>query len=111
MNTWHIAPHYTAAQLTRLHEEARERAHALRAEAMDNFWRDVGEVVVTQPDEGTFKAFSAICPHQGCSVGSVADDVITCPCHGSTFSIADGSVQGGPARGPLTAVPVTVSGT
>lgn len=46
MNTWHTAPHYTAAQLARLHEEARERAHALRAEAMDNFWRDVGEVVV-----------------------------------------------------------------
>lgn len=69
------------------------------------------KVVVTQPSAGEYKAFTAVCTHQGCVVASVADGVITCPCHGSTFSIADGSVQGGPAKGPLTAVPVTVSGT
>ena len=28
-------------------------------------------VVVTQPEAGTYKAFSAICTHQGCLVGSV----------------------------------------
>lgn len=47
MNTWHTAPRYTAAQLALLHDEARERAQALRAEAMDNFWRGVGDAVVT----------------------------------------------------------------
>lgn len=46
MNTWHTAPRHTAAELARLHDEARERAQALRAEAMDAFWRDVGEAVV-----------------------------------------------------------------
>ena len=47
---------------------------------------------MTQPTAGTFKAFSAICTHQGCMVGEVADGTIICPCHGSQFTIADGSV-------------------
>ena len=68
------------------------------------------KVVVTQPAEGEFKGFSAICTHQGCPVASVADGVIMCPCHGSAFSIEDGSVQGGPATKPLGAVEVTVKG-
>jgi Rieske Fe-S protein len=69
-----------------------------------------GPVVVTQPQAGQFKAFSAICTHQGCTVAGVQDGVIVCPCHGSTFSISDGSVQGGPAPSALPAVKVTVSG-
>jgi Rieske Fe-S protein len=66
------------------------------------------EVVVTQPSEGTFKGFSAICTHQGCVVDNVSDGVISCPCHGSQFSAADGSVVGGPAPSPLPEVPVEV---
>jgi Rieske Fe-S protein len=69
------------------------------------------KVVVTQPEAGTYKAFTAVCTHQGCTVASVANGTITCPCHGSTFSAADGSVQGGPAPSPLTSIPVSVSGT
>ncbi|MEU3732509.1 Rieske (2Fe-2S) protein [Streptomyces sp. NPDC033538] len=68
------------------------------------------KVVVTQPAAGDFKAFSATCTHQGCAVKSVADGVINCPCHNSNFSITDGSVRSGPARKPLPAVPITVSG-
>ncbi|WP_030865241.1 Rieske (2Fe-2S) protein [Streptomyces sp. NRRL S-37] len=68
------------------------------------------KVVVTQPTAGEFKAFSATCTHQGCAVKSVADGVINCPCHNSNFSIADGSVQSGPATKPLPAVEITVSG-
>ncbi|TNM39611.1 Rieske (2Fe-2S) protein [Nocardioides albidus] len=66
------------------------------------------ELVVTQPAEGEFKAFSALCTHQGCLVGSVADGAIHCPCHDSRFSAADGSVESGPASSPLAAVAVTV---
>ncbi|MEO8329635.1 MAG: Rieske (2Fe-2S) protein [Candidatus Nanopelagicales bacterium] len=66
------------------------------------------KVVVTQPEQGTFKAFSAICTHQGCVVSGVADGVISCPCHGSTYSAEDGSVLGGPAPSPLPEVPVEV---
>jgi Rieske Fe-S protein len=68
-------------------------------------------VVVTQPSAGTFKAFSAVCTHQGCTVGSVANNTITCPCHGSQFSAVDGSVKQGPAAGPLAAKTVAVNGT
>ncbi|MFE9974927.1 Rieske (2Fe-2S) protein [Streptomyces hirsutus] len=68
------------------------------------------KVVVTQPTAGEFKAFSATCTHQGCAVKSVADGVINCPCHNSNFSIADGSVQSGPATKPLPAMEITVSG-
>ncbi|MFI8950494.1 Rieske (2Fe-2S) protein [Streptomyces sp. NPDC053750] len=68
------------------------------------------KVVVTQPSAGEFKAFSATCTHQGCAVKSVSDGVINCPCHNSNFSITDGSVQSGPARKPLPAVQITVSG-
>jgi Rieske Fe-S protein len=65
---------------------------------------------VTQPAKGTFKAFSAVCTHAGCTVSSVANGVISCPCHGSKYSAADGSVQSGPAPAPLAAKKVTVQG-
>ncbi len=71
---------------------------------------DALKVVVTQPTAGDFKAFSAVCTHQGCTVNGVSDGVITCPCHGSTFDIATGAVRQGPATQPLPPKSVTVSG-
>jgi Rieske Fe-S protein len=68
------------------------------------------KVVVTQPQEGTYKAFTAVCTHQGCLVSSVADGSINCACHGSVFSAADGSVVKGPATGALAERKATVSG-
>ncbi|MGW2048211.1 Rieske (2Fe-2S) protein [Streptomyces sp. NPDC001858] len=68
------------------------------------------KVVVTQPTKDDFKAFSAVCTHQSCLVGSVADGIIHCPCHNSEFRIADGSVAGGPAPRPLPAEQITVEG-
>jgi Rieske Fe-S protein len=67
-------------------------------------------VVITQPTAGDFRAFTAICTHQGCTVGSVVNNEIICPCHGSTFSATDGSVIKGPATSPLTAAAITVEG-
>ena len=66
--------------------------------------------VVTQPKDGEFKAFSAICTHQGCPVGSVEDGVIVCPCHNSHFDITSGDPVSGPAQEPLPAVEFVTSG-
>jgi Rieske Fe-S protein len=67
------------------------------------------KTVITQPTAGTFKAFSSICTHAGCPVAEVTDS-INCNCHGSKFSLADGSVTAGPAQSPLPAKTVTVQG-
>jgi Rieske Fe-S protein len=67
-------------------------------------------IVITQPTAGAFKAFSAVCTHQGCVVGEV-ETTIDCPCHGSKFAIADGSVVKGPATAPLPALTASVSGS
>ena len=68
------------------------------------------QVVVTQPEAGSYKAFSAVCTHEGCLVAQVSNNAIMCPCHGAQFSASDGSVMGGPAPAPLASVPLTVSG-
>src|SRR5262249_9262940 len=38
-------------------------------------------VVVTQPKDGEFKGFTAVCTHLGCTVGSIRNGIIQCPCH------------------------------
>jgi Rieske Fe-S protein len=68
------------------------------------------QVVVVQPAEGEFKAFSSICTHQGCPVSKVEGEEIQCVCHGSVFSTADGSVVNGPATAPLEEVAISVDG-
>lgn len=66
--------------------------------------------VVTQPAKGDFKGFSAICTHLQCPVASVSGGTINCDCHGSQYSIEDGSVVAGPAPDPLPEQPITVKG-
>ncbi|WP_264031543.1 Rieske (2Fe-2S) protein [Cellulosimicrobium sp. SH8] len=70
---------------------------------------DGAPLLVTQPEEGTFAAFSAICTHQGCTVAP-GDGELLCPCHASRYDLATGAVLGGPAPSPLPEVPVTVDG-
>ncbi len=66
------------------------------------------KIVITQPEAGTFKAFTAVCTHAGCIVSSVSDGAIHCACHGSSYSVADGSVITGPATSPLAAIAIKV---
>ena len=68
------------------------------------------QIVITQPAVGSYKAFTAVCTHQGCIVSTVADGTIDCPCHGSKFSVKDGSVVNGPAPSPLAPVAIKVEG-
>ncbi len=68
------------------------------------------KVVVTQPSAGKFRAFSAVCTHEQCLVDRVANGTIDCPCHGSEFSVKNGSVVAGPAPSPLPRKSITVAG-
>ncbi|OPC81644.1 iron sulfur protein [Embleya scabrispora] len=70
---------------------------------------DDAKVVVTQPTAGDFKAFSAVCTHQQCLVGSVSGGRIHCPCHNSDYDANTGAVLGGPAPRPLAAKPIAVT--
>jgi Rieske Fe-S protein len=67
------------------------------------------DTVITQPQAGHFNAFSATCTHLGCTVAGVSNGTINCPCHGSRYSITDGTVTDGPATKPLPAKIVTVN--
>ena len=68
------------------------------------------KVVVTQPADGDFKAFTAVCTHQGCIVADVSGGTINCNCHGSKYNIEDGSVENGPATKGLAEIPISVDG-
>lgn len=67
------------------------------------------QILVTQPASGEYKAFTAVCTHQQCIINEVSGGTMNCPCHGSKFSITDGSVKAGPAPSPVAAKTVTVT--
>ena len=68
------------------------------------------KLVLTRDAAGTVRAFTATCPHQGCTVSDVTDGHIDCPCHGSRFDAATGAVVRGPATTGLRPVAVVVRG-
>ncbi len=56
------------------------------------------KVFIVRTTEGSIHALSSVCTHLGCITGYRASErVIVCPCHGSKFNPANGSVVGGPA--------------
>jgi len=64
--------------------------------------------VVVQPSSGTFVAFDAVCPHEGCTVAYFPHDkLFICPCHGSRFNGETGALVKGPATRGLT--PITIA--
>ncbi|WP_028477561.1 ubiquinol-cytochrome c reductase iron-sulfur subunit [Nocardia sp. CNY236] len=69
----------------------------------------IGNTVVTQPSAGTFVGLSSTCTHAGCTVATVSDGTINCPCHNSQFGL-DGSVAKGPATKPLAEKRIRVQG-
>lgn len=69
------------------------------------------QLIVTQPEAGEFRAFSAVCPHAQVILSEVTSDDIYCGNgHGSRFAIDDGAIINGPATSPLTAIEVAVEG-
>ncbi|MGL5827156.1 MAG: Rieske (2Fe-2S) protein [Nocardioides sp.] len=74
------------------------------------------QVVVVQPADGDFKAYSAVCPHQQCVFTEVVDNTIKCGgCHQAEFAAADGKNTAGPNGGDaaladLQVVQIAVNG-
>ncbi len=68
------------------------------------------KVVVVQPAEGEFKAYTAVCTHQQELVTSVQEGVIHCANHGSVYDAATGEPTQGPAPSPLAEVAIKVEG-
>jgi thiosulfate dehydrogenase [quinone] large subunit len=59
------------------------------------------------PEAGTFAAFDAVCPHEGCIVAfSPQAERFICPCHGSEFNGKTGALVNGPAPRGLGKIPV-----
>jgi nitrite reductase/ring-hydroxylating ferredoxin subunit/uncharacterized membrane protein len=56
-------------------------------------------------------AIGATCPHLGGPLdkGTIEDDQVTCPWHGSVFCLTDGRLLHGPATAPVTAFDVRVA--
>ena len=65
-------------------------------------------IVITQPQRGEFRAFSAVCTHEGQTVGRVDNNTITCLFHGSQYDAATGNVTTGPATAALAPVKIAV---
>ncbi len=59
-------------------------------------------VLVSRTETGGVAAISAVCTHRGGPLdqGAFADGCVTCPWHGSVFSLTDGGVVRGPASFP-----------
>ena len=58
------------------------------------------------------RAIGATCPHLGGPLdeGPIEGDTVTCPWHGSVFSLGDGALIHGPAMMPVAAYEVRVKG-
>ncbi|WP_404815737.1 Rieske (2Fe-2S) protein [Streptomyces thermolineatus] len=65
-------------------------------------------ILVARTAEDEYKAFSAVCTHQGCPLDEIRDGLANCPCHRSLFDPATGRAEQGPAVDPLPSVPVRV---
>jgi Rieske Fe-S protein len=65
--------------------------------------------IVSQPTKGKAACFSAICPHQGCTVAASGSEDLACPCHGSTFKATTGALVKGPATTGLPKVEVDLT--
>ena len=69
-----------------------------------------GAILFKTKDEKVY-ALSRICTHQGCSVDfDLAQNKLTCPCHGATYETVDGNVISGPTIKNLKKINVKIDG-
>ena len=69
-----------------------------------------GRQIMLYRHDGRLYAIDNICSHAGglLSRGPVADLTVTCPLHGSRFSLATGCVSRGPASQPQPVLPTRI---
>jgi thiosulfate dehydrogenase [quinone] large subunit len=85
-------------------------AGALPAGQALEFSLPTGEPAVLVHNDAGYSAYVALCTHSGCTVHATPDaQVLVCPCHGAQFDPgANGEAVKGPARRPLSSVPITM---
>jgi cytochrome b6-f complex iron-sulfur subunit len=70
-----------------------------------------GKLIVVRTSATAVAALSAICTHQGCTVGFVSTtQLLLCPCHQAEFTLT-GAVARSPASTPLKTYVATLSGS
>jgi nitrite reductase/ring-hydroxylating ferredoxin subunit len=67
------------------------------------------KILITQPKKGTFKAFVAVCTHQGGALDGAKNNEIICNLHGARFDATTGASKAVAPMG-LGKVTVSVSG-
>jgi Rieske Fe-S protein len=67
------------------------------------------KIFVTRVSDTAFRALSALCTHQACTVEWDGSARFDCPCHGSQFT-AEGTVMRGPAASPLRTFQTMLAG-
>jgi nitrite reductase/ring-hydroxylating ferredoxin subunit len=100
---------------TAWHEGPREWTPVLPEDALpDGGHRTVeagGVPVLLYRSAGRVRALANTCSHMGGPLdeGTISDDCVTCPWHGSTFSFDDGGIRRGPASSPQPRYDVRLS--
>lgn len=71
-----------------------------------------GEEIVLINLGGEYYALSDVCTHAGgsLSLGTLEEDEVECPSHGSRFDVRTGAVRGEPAYEPVQSFAVRVEG-
>lgn len=70
------------------------------------------ELAVSRTAEGHVFVTTDVCPHGHCSLangGTLRDDTLVCPCHGSAFDLRTGTVLSPPAVYPLQVYPARIA--
>lgn len=82
------------------------------SEAVEDAWietRSLRSVWLYTEDAISFRAFSGVCTHLGCSVGfDAGNQRFHCPCHHGLFDAKTGVVIGGPPPRGMDSLPVKV---
>jgi len=86
-------PEVRVALLSQVPDDGKPRAFPVITDRQDAWTRyaeqKIGAVyLIRQPGEETPTAFTAKCPHAGCSIGySAEEQLFKCPCHTSAFKL------------------------